>query len=87
MRGRLLRAEIKNAPLTLELIELLGGTNSGADNGYARVSTDARHGSIDAQMRQLRKAGCETVLRDIASGAKAAGGSFAGCSANSPPTT
>jgi DNA invertase Pin-like site-specific DNA recombinase len=37
--------------------------------GYARVSTDGQ--SIDAQVRQLTKAGCRKVFRETASGAKA----------------
>jgi DNA invertase Pin-like site-specific DNA recombinase len=36
--------------------------------GYARVSTDGQ--SVDAQARQLRAAGCKTVFREVASGAK-----------------
>jgi DNA invertase Pin-like site-specific DNA recombinase len=36
--------------------------------GYARVSTDGQ--SVDAQDRQLTKAGCKKVLRETASGAK-----------------
>jgi DNA invertase Pin-like site-specific DNA recombinase len=36
--------------------------------GYARVSTDGQ--SVDAQMRQLTKAGCKKVFRETASGAK-----------------
>src|SRR5665213_1835209 len=36
--------------------------------GYARVSTDGQ--SVDAQVRQLTKAGCEKVYREVASGAK-----------------
>jgi DNA invertase Pin-like site-specific DNA recombinase len=36
--------------------------------GYARVSTDGH--SVDAQVRQLTKAGCKKVFRDTASGAK-----------------
>jgi len=36
--------------------------------GYARVSTDGR--SVDAQVRQLTKAGCKKVFREVASGAK-----------------
>jgi DNA invertase Pin-like site-specific DNA recombinase len=35
---------------------------------YARVSTDAQ--SVDAQMRQLTKAGCRKVFRETPSGAK-----------------
>jgi DNA invertase Pin-like site-specific DNA recombinase len=35
--------------------------------GYARVSTDGQ--SVDAQVRQLTKAGCKRVLREVASGA------------------
>jgi DNA invertase Pin-like site-specific DNA recombinase len=37
-------------------------------HGYARVSTDGQ--SVDAQVRQLRAAGCEKVFRETASGAK-----------------
>ena len=36
--------------------------------GYARVSTDGQ--SVDAQVRQLVKAGCAKVFRETASGAK-----------------
>jgi DNA invertase Pin-like site-specific DNA recombinase len=36
--------------------------------GYARVSSDGQ--SIDAQVRQLTKAGCKKVFREVASGAK-----------------
>jgi DNA invertase Pin-like site-specific DNA recombinase len=36
--------------------------------GYARVSTDGQ--SVDVQVRQLTKAGCKKVLREVASGAK-----------------
>jgi DNA invertase Pin-like site-specific DNA recombinase len=36
--------------------------------GYARVSTDGQ--SVDAQVRQLRAAGCKTVFREMAGGAK-----------------
>src|ERR1700731_2171784 len=36
--------------------------------GYARVSTDGE--SVEAQMRQLTKAGCKKMLRETASGAK-----------------
>ncbi len=36
--------------------------------GYARVSTDGQ--SVEAQVRQLTKAGCKKVFRDTASGAK-----------------
>ena len=36
--------------------------------GYARVSTDGQ--SVDAQVRALRAAGCATVFREVASGAK-----------------
>jgi DNA invertase Pin-like site-specific DNA recombinase len=37
--------------------------------GYARVSTDGQ--SVDAQVKQLRAAGAEKVLRETASGARA----------------
>jgi DNA invertase Pin-like site-specific DNA recombinase len=36
--------------------------------GYARVSTDGQ--SVEAQVRQLTKAGCRKVFRETASGAK-----------------
>ena len=36
--------------------------------GYARVSTDGQ--SVDAQVKELTKAGCEKVFREVASGAK-----------------
>jgi DNA invertase Pin-like site-specific DNA recombinase len=36
--------------------------------GYARVSTDGQ--CVDAQVRQLTKAGCKKVFRETASGAK-----------------
>jgi DNA invertase Pin-like site-specific DNA recombinase len=36
--------------------------------GYARVSTDGQ--SVEAQTRQLTKAGCKKVFREIASGAR-----------------
>jgi DNA invertase Pin-like site-specific DNA recombinase len=36
--------------------------------GYARVSTDGQ--SVNAQVRQLTKAGCEKVFRETASGVK-----------------
>lgn len=36
--------------------------------GYARVSTDGQ--SVDAQVRQLTRAGCKKVIREVASGAK-----------------
>src|SRR6202041_2469102 len=36
--------------------------------GYARVSTDGQ--SVDAQVRQLTKAECTKVFREVASGAK-----------------
>jgi DNA invertase Pin-like site-specific DNA recombinase len=37
--------------------------------GYVRVSTDGQ--SVEAQVRQLTKAGCKKVFRETASGAKA----------------
>jgi DNA invertase Pin-like site-specific DNA recombinase len=36
--------------------------------GYARVSTDGQ--SVDAQVKQLRAAGCEKIFREVASGAR-----------------
>src|SRR3954451_12996642 len=41
---------------------------SGMIYGYARVSTDGQ--SVKAQVRQLAKAGCSKVFREVASGAK-----------------
>jgi DNA invertase Pin-like site-specific DNA recombinase len=38
--------------------------------GYARVSTDGQ--SVDDQVRQLTRAGCKKVVREVASGAKIA---------------
>ena len=36
--------------------------------GYARISTDGQ--SVEAQVRQLAKAGCSKVFREVASGAR-----------------
>ena len=36
--------------------------------GYAKVSTDGQ--SVEAQVRQLTRAGCKKVFREVASGAK-----------------
>jgi len=36
--------------------------------GYARVSTDGQ--SVEAQVRQLTKAGCKKLFREVASGIK-----------------
>src|SRR6202789_3146102 len=41
---------------------------TGTAYGYARVSTDGQ--SVEAQVRQLTKAGCKKVFRETASGAK-----------------
>src|SRR5580700_11415280 len=41
---------------------------TGTAYGYARVSTDGQ--SVEAQVRQLKVAGCKTVFREVASGAK-----------------
>jgi DNA invertase Pin-like site-specific DNA recombinase len=41
---------------------------AGTAYGYARVSTDSQ--SVDAQVRQLAKAGCKRVFREVSSGAK-----------------
>src|ERR1700726_2636787 len=43
-------------------------------SGYARVSSDGQ--SVDAQVRQLAKAGCKKVFREVASGAKTGRGHF-----------
>jgi DNA invertase Pin-like site-specific DNA recombinase len=37
--------------------------------GYARISTDGQ--SVDAQVRELTKARCKKVFREVASGANA----------------
>jgi DNA invertase Pin-like site-specific DNA recombinase len=42
--------------------------NEAVKYGYARVSTDGQ--SVEAQVRQLTKAGCKKVFREVASGAK-----------------
>ena len=44
--------------------------------GYARVSTDGQ--SVEAQVRQLTKAGCAKVFRETASGVKPIVPNFAG---------
>ena len=41
---------------------------TGTAYGDARVSMDGQ--SVDAQVRQLTKAGCKKVFREVASGAK-----------------
>ena len=41
---------------------------AGTAYGYARVSMDGQ--SVEAQVRQLTKAGCKKVFREVASGAK-----------------
>ncbi len=38
--------------------------------GYARVSPGGKSDSVEAQARQLTKAGCKKVFREVASGAK-----------------
>ena len=44
---------------------------SGMKYGYARVSPGGKSESVDAQARQLTKAGCKKVFRDVhVSGAK-----------------
>jgi DNA invertase Pin-like site-specific DNA recombinase len=44
---------------------------SGTPSGYARVSPGGKSESVDAQARQLTKAGCKKVFRDVhVSGAK-----------------
>lgn len=42
--------------------------NTSMEYGYARVSTDGQ--SVDAQVAALTKAGCTTIYRETASGAK-----------------
>jgi DNA invertase Pin-like site-specific DNA recombinase len=53
--------------------------------GYARVSTDGQ--SADAQVRQLTKAGCKKVFREVASGAKTDRSQLRRCSTSSTPET
>jgi DNA invertase Pin-like site-specific DNA recombinase len=53
--------------------------------GYARVSTDGQ--SVDAQVRQLTKAGCKTVFREVATEPRPTARSFAGCSTSLKRTT
>jgi DNA invertase Pin-like site-specific DNA recombinase len=38
--------------------------------GYARVSPGGKSESVDAQAKQLTKAGCRTMFREVATGAK-----------------
>jgi DNA invertase Pin-like site-specific DNA recombinase len=51
--------------------------------GYTRVSTDGQ--SIEAQLRQLAKAGCKKAFREVASVPRATAHSFAACSPASRP--
>jgi hypothetical protein len=46
----------------------VAGNRATSIYGYARVSTDGQ--SVEAQVRQLAKAGCSKVFREVASGAK-----------------
>jgi DNA invertase Pin-like site-specific DNA recombinase len=49
--------------------------------GYARVSPGGKSESVDAQTRQLTKAGCGKVFRDVhVSGAKTDRVQLRGCS-------
>ena len=48
--------------------------------GYARISTDGQ--SVDAQVRQLTKAGCKKVFREWRAGPRPTARSFAGYSAS-----
>ncbi len=45
--------------------------------GYARVSTYGQ--TLDAQLEQLRKEGCNPIYREKASGAQPTGASCCGC--------
>ena len=57
------------AEIRLELFWCINQVHNGPMiYGYARVSTDGQ--SVDAQVRQLTKAGCKKVFRETASGAK-----------------
>ncbi len=42
--------------------------NAAMKYGYARVSTDGQ--SVDAQVKQLKAAGCKKIFREVASGGK-----------------
>jgi DNA invertase Pin-like site-specific DNA recombinase len=53
--------------------------------GYARVSTDGQ--SVAAQVAALTKHGAGKVFREVASGPRPTGRSFAACSTSSPPAT
>jgi DNA invertase Pin-like site-specific DNA recombinase len=54
--------------------------------GYARVSTYRQ--TLDAQLEQLRGAGCSKIYREKVSGARTAtGASSPKCSPPSPPAT
>jgi DNA invertase Pin-like site-specific DNA recombinase len=57
--------DTENKPLSRCVIPLQNWTMK---YGYARVSTDGQ--SVDAQVRQLTRAGCKKVFREVASGAK-----------------
>jgi DNA invertase Pin-like site-specific DNA recombinase len=53
--------------------------------GYARVSTYGQ--TLDAQLEQLRGAGCTKIYREKVTGARATGASFSNYSRDSLPAT
>jgi hypothetical protein len=55
------------------------------NHGGAGVSTDGQN--VDAQVRQLTKAGCRKAFRETASGAKRTARGSIACSPSSTPAT
>ena len=51
--------------------------------GYARVSTYGQ--TLDAQLGQLKAAGCARIFREKVTGARADRKDFLRCSSSSPP--
>ena len=65
--------------------------NYGAESGHGiRLCAGAarrQSESVDAQVRQLTKAGCKKVFREVASGERPTARSCAGCSTSSKRAT
>ena len=53
--------------------------------GYARVSTYGQ--TLDAQLEQLRGAGCTKIYREKVTARTTTAASFSRCSTTSPPAT
>jgi DNA invertase Pin-like site-specific DNA recombinase len=53
--------------------------------GYARVNTYGQ--TLDAQLEQLRGAGCPKIYREKVTARTTTGASFSRCSTTSPPAT